>query len=215
MADITMEVIRAMVIGIVILVLLKTGQKKLISKMPGWWIFAAGFGLIFFGSIIDITDNFEELNKFIIVGDTAVQAFLEKVIGYLLGFFLLAIGFMRWLPKLIEHEELIRNKLKIQEERLRVYSATMRTVHDIVNNFLNNLQVFQLEAEKTNALDPESLELMDSIIQQTATKLKNMGKLDSTDVKQMFDGTGINYNVNFLENGTQDAIAPNHKEQGV
>ena len=215
MTDTIMEIVRAIIIGLVIVVLLKTGQKKSLSKITGWWTFAAGFGLIFFGAIIDITDNFENLNKFIIVGDTAAQAFLEKFVGYLMGFFLLALGFLRWLPKLIEHEELILNKLEIKEERLRVFSVTMRTVQDIVNNFLNNLQLFRLEAEKKNALDPESLELMESIIQDTATKLRKLGKLDSIEVKQMVHSTGANYETRFPQNGVQAAGAPNNQHKGV
>lgn len=45
------------------------------------------------GSVIDITDNFEGLNAFVLVGDTPQQAFMEKVIGFLGGFVLLSIGF--------------------------------------------------------------------------------------------------------------------------
>jgi len=36
---------------------------------------------------------------------------------------------------------------EIQRQRLRVFKATMTTVHDIVNNFLNSLQLIRLEAE--------------------------------------------------------------------
>ena len=59
----------------------------------------AGFGLLLFGSLIDITDNFENLNKFIIIGDTEIQAFLEKFVGYLGEFVALAVGLVLWIPK--------------------------------------------------------------------------------------------------------------------
>ena len=59
----------------------------------------AGFGLLLFGSLIHITDNFENLNKFIIIGDTEIQAFLEKFVGYLGGFVALAVGLVLWIPK--------------------------------------------------------------------------------------------------------------------
>ena len=35
-------------------------------------------------------------------------------------------------------------ELEVQEERLKVLRATMTTVHHIVNNFLHNLQLFQM-----------------------------------------------------------------------
>ncbi len=202
MTDILIELLRAVVIGGVILTLLRARQIKAVSNISGWRALVAGFVLIFFGTLIDITDNFEELNRFIIVGDTEIQAFLEKVVGYLLGFLLLALGIWRWLPKLIEHEELTREKLEVQEERLKVFQATMRTVNDIVNNFLNNLQLFRLEAEEKNALEPESLELMDSIIRDTTTKLRKLGDLDSTPEKQMAGGIGIDYEESSPQDST-------------
>lgn len=195
MTDIVMEALRAFLVGGVIFSLLKAQHVKGISQISGWRYIVAGFCLIFFGTLIDITDNFDELNQFVIIGDTEVQAFLEKVVGYLLGFLLLAIGIRKWLPKIIEHAELVQDKhnLKVQEERVKVLRATMRTVQDIVNNFLNNLQLFQLEAEEKNALEPESLVLLDSIIQDTATKLKKLGDLKSTPEKQIAGGVCIDY----------------------
>ncbi len=43
-----------------------------------------------FGSLVDITDNFEYLNRFVIIGDTETEAVLEKFVGFLGGFVLLA-----------------------------------------------------------------------------------------------------------------------------
>ena len=207
--DIIIEVLRAIVVGGIILTLLRARHAKEISKISGWRILMAGFVLIFFGTVIDITDNFEELNRFLIVGDTEIQAFLEKVVGYLLGFLLVALGIWRWIPKLIEHGELTRrqHKFAVQEERLRVLRATMRTVHDIVNNFLNNLQLFKLEAEEKKILEPESLALMDSIIQETAIKLKRLGDLDSTLEKQMAGGIGINYELSYPQDGPKPGVS--------
>ncbi len=85
-------------------------------------------------------------------------------------------------------------ELEIQEERLKVLKATMRTVQDIMGNFLNNLQLFQMEAEAKNALKPESLELMSSIIQDTSSRLTKLGDLESIHEKPMAGGTvGIDY----------------------
>ncbi len=195
MTDIVMEILRAVMVGGVIISLLKAHPAKEVSQKSGWRYILAGFSLIFFGTLIDITDNFEELNRFVIIGDTEIQAFLEKVVGYLLGFLLLAIGIRQWLPKIIQHGEMTRDKhkLKVQEERVKVLRATMRTVHDIVNNFLNNLYLFRYEAEQKDALEPESLILLESVIQDTADKLKKLGDLDSTPEKTMAGGIGIDY----------------------
>ena len=80
MIDIIIEILRAVVVGGIIFVFIKYGRASSVSKIEGGRILLAGFILIFFGTLIDITDNFEELNRFVVIGDTEVQAFLEKVI---------------------------------------------------------------------------------------------------------------------------------------
>ncbi len=97
-------------------------------------------------------------------------------------------------------------ELEVQEERVKLLKATMRTVHDIVGNFLNNMQLFRLEAEEKNTLQPESLELMDSIIHDTSARLKKLGDLDTIREKKMPCGsTGIDY-----EQSTSDGL--NHQK---
>lgn len=193
MIDIAIETLRAFVVGGILFSLIRARHVKEISGVDGWWLITCGFGLIFFGTLIDITDNFNGLNQFIIIGDTQIQAILEKIFGYLLGFVLLAFGIWRWLPKLIEHEEWGRKKIEVNEERLKVMHATMRTVHHIVNNFLNSLQLFCNEAENSNALEPESLEMLHDMIHDTASKLRAISDLDSTPEKEMASGIGIDY----------------------
>jgi len=66
----------------------------------------AGFGLLLFGCLWDITDNFPSLNPYTIVGDTAAQAYIEKLAGSLGGFVLLLIGLVRWLPTTMSQKEI-------------------------------------------------------------------------------------------------------------
>ncbi|MDH3742725.1 MAG: methyl-accepting chemotaxis protein, partial [Hyphomicrobiales bacterium] len=54
--------------------------------------------LLLFGSLVDLTDNFQSLSRFIVIGDTPTQAVLENVVGYLGGLSLVATGLLRWLP---------------------------------------------------------------------------------------------------------------------
>ena len=99
--DIILEILRALIGAIICYLLLSSGRDKVIRRQQGWLYLVVGFGLIFFGMVIDITDNFPVLDKYIIIGDTKYQAFIEKVIGYMLGFLLLAVGFWKWLPVVI------------------------------------------------------------------------------------------------------------------
>ena len=98
MFDIALEIARFLVMLVIFGLLLVKGRVANIGEQRGWKFIVAGFGLLLLGSAIDITDNFEGLNHFVVIGDTPTQAFLEKVVGYLLGFVLLFIGFWHWLP---------------------------------------------------------------------------------------------------------------------
>lgn len=51
------------------------GRKERFLRQPGWAYIIAGFTLLFLGSVLDITDNFPSLNTYIIIGDTAYEAF--------------------------------------------------------------------------------------------------------------------------------------------
>ena len=93
-----------------------------------------------------------------------------------------------------------RRKLQagLEAERLRVVQVTMRTVHDIVNNCLNQLQLLRLDAEDKVPL--ESLMLFDQAIQETSMKLNAMGELQGYAEMQMAIGTGLDTKGASFEN---------------
>jgi hypothetical protein len=80
-------------------------------------------------------------------------------------------------------------ELLIQANRLSVLKATMRTVQDIMNNFINSMQLVQLEAG--DALSPEASALLERITHEATTKLRDLGNLDSVPETEMAVGTGI------------------------
>jgi two-component system cell cycle sensor histidine kinase/response regulator CckA len=80
---------------------------------------------------------------------------------------------------------------EIQRQRLRVFKATMTTVHDIVNNLLTSLQLVRLEAE--GRLSAEQLTQFDRMIADAAGKLRTLGDLETVTEKEMEIGTGIDY----------------------
>lgn len=103
--DIVLEVFNALLIAGIILYQLANNRYRELSGKPGARLILAGFCLILLGACFDITDNFPALNRFVIIGDTPAEAFLEKFVGYLLGFAFLLYGFTRILPVFAELEE--------------------------------------------------------------------------------------------------------------
>ena len=93
-------------------------------------------------------------------------------------------------------------EVKTDEARLRTLKVTMSTVHDIVNNFLQNLLLFRMEAEKSNAISEDYLDLFDSLIDDTTNKLKSVGELDV--VVETETGSGVS---------TLDMTAKKHIEK--
>jgi hypothetical protein len=86
------------------------------------------------------------------------------------------------------------HRAEIQAQRLRVLKATMTTVQDIMNNFLQSLQLFRLDAEEV--MPRESLTLLDDLIHGTSDKLRALGNLESTPEREMAVGIGIDYEQN-------------------
>jgi PAS domain S-box-containing protein len=105
MFDIILESVRAIVLFGLIVFLLRQERSAAFNVSAGWRAIVYGFGLLLFGSILDITDNFDSLNKFVIIGDTPTEAILEKLVGFLGGFVLLAVGLMIWIPKYLNDKK--------------------------------------------------------------------------------------------------------------
>jgi hypothetical protein len=106
----------------------------------------------------------------------------------LVGFALLFAGIIvdRWLSNRRKQRQ-----LEVAAERLKILHATMRTVQDIVNNFLNNIQFFRMEAEGT--LPEETLQQLDAAVEQAARQIRALGNLDEVKARQMASGVGIDY----------------------
>ncbi len=99
MTDVVLESARAIILFGIVVYLWRSGRYKFTHFRSGWNYILAGFGLLLFATVLDITDNFESLNRFVIIGDTSTEAFLEKFVGYLGGFIVLAIGLFKWIPE--------------------------------------------------------------------------------------------------------------------
>lgn len=66
------------------------------------------------------------------------------------------------------------NAEQLAHTKLHTLQLTMRTVQDIVGNFLNNLLLFRLEAENTGALSEKALQNLESLIHETSRKLNKL-----------------------------------------
>ena len=119
MFDVILECIRAAILLYLLLQLITATRKRTDIQRKGWNCILAGFSLLLFANIMDITDNIESLNRFVIIGDTPIQAILEKIVGYSAGFLLLTIGLIKWLQTMTT-----RNMLQSSERKFRLAFET-------------------------------------------------------------------------------------------
>jgi PAS domain S-box-containing protein len=138
MLDILLEITVALILTILLFWLWRQGKHSFAQSKHGWNTILAGFSFLLFGSLLDITDNFESLNWLLFVGDTQLQAILEKIVGYLGGFLLLAIGLMRWFPTVQSLADEINDR-EIAEQRLALSKQEQANLNKILQTVLDSI----------------------------------------------------------------------------
>lgn len=71
------------------------------------------------------------------------------------------------------HRRKKQRQIILNEQHLKTLSNTLRTAQDIVNNFLNSLQLYILKAEDQK-LPPEDVEQLDRLIKTTSDRLNHL-----------------------------------------
>jgi hypothetical protein len=130
-----------LVTGAIFLYLRSLRKKEDVRFHKGWIFVPIGFALIFFGSLLDITDNFPSLNKYFLLGNTKYEQFLEEIIGYLFGFVFVGIGFWKWIPSILTLRKEEKG-LKQEKEALQFKIKELTAELDAVR--------LQLEQAKTS-----------------------------------------------------------------
>lgn len=75
-----------------------------------------------------------------------------------------------------------RDYLKLiaqEEEKRRLFGATMRAVQHILNNFLQSMSLFRIEAQRTPGFRPEAAELFDQVIFSTRDEVAKLSALQT------------------------------------
>jgi hypothetical protein len=125
MFDIVADVFRATITGAIFFYLRSMRGKEPPRLRRAWIFFIVGFGLLFFGGLLNIAANFPVLDKYFTIGRHDYSDFLEKIVGYIVGLLFLAVGFWSWIPAIIAlraEEAALRNSEK--ELRLQIVELT-------------------------------------------------------------------------------------------
>lgn len=128
---------------------------------------------------------FWQINVFTLPGVDLIGIEQSEVGEVLIAFLLVIPAF--FVDRVVGRQRMLEHRL--QAEQLRVLRVTIRTVQDIVNNNLNQLQLLRLEAE--GLVNDEALFRFDAIIQDTATRLTAIGNMTVFSEKAMASGIGL------------------------
>lgn len=203
MTDILIESVAALIAGIIFLILTYNMGIKRAHELPGSRFIIIGFALIFFSTLIDITDNFPQLNYFVVIGDTGAEAFLEKVVGGVLGLLLLLIGLSRWLPSVIKLQE-TQKKLKSLnaqlDERVKHRTQELENINERLRDEVGKREMSEDKLKKQALFDgltelPNRVLALDRLTQHTAKAKRGHKKvavlfLDLDDFKKVNDTLG-------------------------
>jgi signal transduction histidine kinase len=157
-SDISLEIIKTIIVFMIVIYLFWYSNNNKFIKHFGFTSILIGFSLLLFASVLDITDNIEGLEVFIVIGDTPVQAFLEKVVGYILSSIFLLIGFGKLLPvlsKLKETEQQLQQHKNTLEQTVEKRTKKLQRVNQELTTTLIHLSDTQeqlIEKEKMAAL---------------------------------------------------------------
>ncbi|WP_053005972.1 PAS domain-containing protein [Kiloniella spongiae] len=189
MLDLTAEIVRAAVLIILVIVIIWRRPTQDLT-FQGWNYITAGFVFLAFGSFLDVTDNFPQLNQYLIIGNTPIQAVLEKLIGYLGGTLFLFIGFIKAVPDF--------KKLSQHVERLETAERAVERHNNFLQALLDAMpaQIFFKDQDGKylgcNKLFQKNIELeLDEIVGKTSHELFPKELADSfieDDVKAVKSG---------------------------
>jgi hypothetical protein len=101
MFNIAADIFRAVLTGMIFFYLRSLRGKGSPRLQKAWVFFIIGFGLLFFGGLLNIADNFPFLRQYFTIGRHDYASFLEQVFGYIFGLFFLGIGFWQWIPAIL------------------------------------------------------------------------------------------------------------------
>lgn len=139
--DLILECIRTVVMIALLAILFMRGSYTSLSRHPGWKLLLVGFCLITAATLLDITDEIPGLERFVMIGNTFWEAFLEEIPGYTAGYLCVLVGFYRMIPSLLKAE---RNEQALQESERRLRQLFRSNPDPLILFKLDNRTIFDV-----------------------------------------------------------------------
>lgn len=79
------------------------------------------------------------------------------------------------------------NRHKVEVEKVKIYQAMIFSTQHILNNFLNQMQLFKMRAETTPDFDQTVLKLYDRVIEDAQMQIQGLSSLTQVTEKEIKD----------------------------
>jgi hypothetical protein len=105
----------------------------------------------------------------------SIHAFLEELDHFELDEILLMGGpiTLGVIIDIIHAKNLKHQQVKLYEQHLETLGDTLHNAQDIINNFLNSIQLYILKAHDQK-LDPQDISSLENLIEQTTQRLNRL-----------------------------------------
>jgi len=121
--DVVLETTTLLLLGLIVRTAFRVGHEARVREAEAYRWVLAGFVILFFGALFDLSDNFTGLNWLVIFGKTPAEAFIEKFCGNVVGYLCLAIGYLKW-QEVAERLRATEAKLEAKQISLRAESES-------------------------------------------------------------------------------------------
>jgi hypothetical protein len=76
---------------------------------------------------------------------------------------------------------------KVELHKVKIYKAMLHSTHHVLNNFLNQMQLFKIAAQETRGFPADVLEMYDEIIKDASKQINALGSITSIDDASILD----------------------------
>ena len=83
---------------------------------------------------------------------------------------------------------LVKNQKEheLEAEKIKIYKAMLTSSQHVINNLLNEIQLFKIEAEATPEFPSETLSLFNEVTEEASQQIKALSSIENVDEDSIF-----------------------------